>query len=116
MVCGLCERGANELRVCVYVSGVGMCVCAVCRWGVCAGMPVVRRVRLWLWVWRVGGGVRRGETARQRTRQCVCVFGGGGGAGEVGGRVCVVAWCVRAWGVYGGGCVRACACVCVCVA
>ena len=76
VVCGLCERGANELRVCVYVSGVGMCVCAVCRWGVCAGMPVVRRVRLWLWVWRVGGGVRRGETARQRTRQCVCVVEG----------------------------------------
>ena len=50
VVCGLCERGANELRVCVYVSGVGMCVCAVCRRGVCAGMRAMCRVPLRVWV------------------------------------------------------------------
>ena len=73
VVCGLCERGANELRVCVYVSGVGMCVCAVCRWGVCAGMRVVCRVRLWVWVWwRVGG-------TETQLGEGQCSVGGGGG-------------------------------------
>ena len=69
VVCGLCERGANELRVCVYVSGVGMCVCAVCRWGVCAGMRAMCRVplRVWVWVWPVGARGHGGaETEAQR--------------------------------------------------
>lgn len=79
VVCGLCERGANELRVCVYVSGVGMCVCAVCRQGVRAGMRVVCGAPVVVGV--VEGGWHR-DTAGRRTMQC----GGGRGAGEVRGR------------------------------
>ena len=88
VVCGLCERGANGLRVCVRVRVcvcvcvcvcVGMCVCAVCRQGVRAGMRVVCGAPVVVGV--VEGGWHR-DTAGRRTMQC----GGGRGAGEVRGR------------------------------
>ena len=47
-----------------------MCVCAVCRRGVRAGMRVVCRVPLWVWVWvwvwPVGARGGGAETEAQR--------------------------------------------------
>ena len=68
-------RPVLRVCVCVYVSGVGMCVCAVCRRGVCAGMRVVCGAPVVVGV--VDGGWHR-DTARQRTRQ----WGGGRGSGR----------------------------------
>ena len=63
-----CVACAAGLGVCVCVW-VDMCVCAVCRRGVCAGMRAMCRVplRVWVWVWPVGARGHGGaETEAQR--------------------------------------------------
>ena len=66
--CGACAGGVRTGWVCVCVW-VDMCVCAVCRRGVCAGMRAMCRVplRVWVWVWPVGARGHGGaETEAQR--------------------------------------------------
>ena len=82
VVCGLCERGANGLRVCVRVCvcvcvcvcvSASGCVCARCAGRVCVRACVWCVVRLWLWVWwRVGG-------TETQLGEGQCSVGGGGG-------------------------------------
>ena len=76
MWCVACDAGLG-----VRVSG-WMCVCAVCRRGVCSRMRVMCRVPLWVWVWVWGHRDRGPETQLGKGQGSVCVCGGG--AGEVG--------------------------------
>ena len=65
-VCGVWRVPPGWVCVCVWVD---MCVCAVCRRGVCAGMRAMCRVplRVWVWVWPVGARGHGGaETEAQR--------------------------------------------------